>query len=241
MKKIVSCLAVIVAMVLCIFTGCSGENPDNLESLQNQITELQEQIQELQDQLENAKDQNDALQDRIEGLQNQLDGLQDKLADYLPIPERPEDTNLEFWITQDVAGYDFSEYEKKLGGFGCRVYYGKGYHPTEIREGCDSYMVDPEYCVKYWVGSYPDEADRGTFITRIEITDPNVTVYGLTCESSCEEFGETFRRMGFSIFYGNRDDCYATLGKVHFWLSTLHGKPELTIVVDVTNDTGIIY
>lgn len=241
MKKILSCLAVLLAMVLCVCTGCSGENSDNLESLRNQITELQEQIQELQDQLGDAKDQNDELQDRIEGLQDQLDCLQDKLADFLPIPERPEDTNLEFWITQDVAGYDFSEYEEELGWFGCRVYYGKGYHPTEIREGCDSYMVDPEHCVKYTVGSYPDEADRESFITRIEITDPNVTVYGLTCESSCEEFREAFRRMGFSVSYNDWGDCSASFGKVHFRLHKSYGKPELRIVVEVTNETGIVY
>ena len=45
-------------------------------------------------------------------------------------PPKPSDTNLAFWITQDVSRIDFSHYEEITGWFGARQYYGHGYHST---------------------------------------------------------------------------------------------------------------
>lgn len=237
MKKIFSCLVAVIVMIVCICTGCSGEKSE-LVNLQEQIEILQEQINELQELIAQSQDKNEELQKRLEKTQNQLDGLQGQFKNLNFVPEKPEDTSLEFWIVQDVAEYDFSEHAQEYGWFGCDVYYGKDYSPEIISMGCDRYIIDPEYYVKYRVEAYPDYADGGQYITDIEITDPNVTVYGLTCESSFDEFDETFRKMGYSI-YEYEDWHSANLGAVHFSISTYKGIHEMEIWVEVTNRDGI--
>ncbi|MBQ8413718.1 MAG: hypothetical protein IJX58_00540 [Clostridia bacterium] len=57
--------------------------------------------------------------------------------------EKPE-TNLEFWIGENVDDVDFSNYQMKYGMFGGNMYYGTGYVPT-LDE--NEQQVDPEHCV----------------------------------------------------------------------------------------------
>ncbi len=83
--------------------------------------------------------------------------------------EMPEDTNLEFWITQDVSETDFSVYYEIVGWFGARQYYGSGYLPATDEDGNE---VDPDYYVKYMITAWPDYADGGEYITAIDFNDP---------------------------------------------------------------------
>ena len=39
-------------------------------------------------------------------------------------------TNLEFWITENVDDVDWSNYQMKYGMMGGNMYYGTGYVPT---------------------------------------------------------------------------------------------------------------
>ena len=110
--------------------------------------------------------------------------------------EMPEDTILELWITQDVADVDFSNYYEILGGIGAKQYYGSGYLPALHEDG---YEVDPEYYVKYKITAWPDYADGGQYITSIDFNDPKVTVYGLTINSSFDEFERIFSEMGYEL------------------------------------------
>ena len=45
------------------------------------------------------------------------------------IPEKPE-TDLEFWIAENVDDVDFSGRQERYGLMGGREYYGSGYVPT---------------------------------------------------------------------------------------------------------------
>ena len=53
-------------------------------------------------------------------------------------------TNLEFWIAENVDDVDFSNYQMKYGMFGGNMYYGTGYVPT-LDE--NEQQVDPEHTI----------------------------------------------------------------------------------------------
>lgn len=124
---------------------------------------------------------------------------------------------------------------------GAKEYYGKGYSPAKDDEGND---VKPEHYVTYVVSAYPDYADGGQYVTRIEITDPNVTVFGLTVNSTDEEFDSVFHEMGYTLSKKVYTGQYALSAKkdnISYTLSvgTESGERILTIQAEVTNRDGI--
>ena len=155
--------------------------------------------------------------------------------------EMPEDTNLEFWITQDVAETDFSGYYEIVGWFGASQYYGSGYLPAFDEDG---YEVDPEHYVKYKITAWPDYADGGKYITSIDFNDPKVTVYGLTVDSSFDEFERIFSEMGYELSKDSSEifERYTASKKgVSFSLETVNGKRGFSINAEVTNKKGIVF
>ena len=149
--------------------------------------------------------------------------------------EKPQDTSLEFWVMQDVSDIDFSGHYK-LHGFGADFYYGKDYQPMEIIEGSE--VIAPEHCVIYTVSPYPDYSSGGQYVTRIAITDPQVTVYGITCGSTLQDFDATFENLGCTIQDKGLIHI-ATYGKVKIALASYDENKELTVWVEVTNKQGI--
>lgn len=157
------------------------------------------------------------------------------------VPEMPKDTNLEFWITQDVSGTDFSKHHEIIGWFGARQYYGSGYQPVFDENG---YEADPEYYVKYLITAWPDYADGGSYITLIEFNDPKVTVYGLTVDSSFDEFEHIFAEMGYEISKEGSDhfeSITASKNGIAFILESVNGRRKFSIEAEVTNKEGIVY
>lgn len=104
------------------------------------------------------------------------------------------DTNLEFWIAENVEHVDFSDYQEKHGLMGGHAYYGRGYAPSSGRNG---EQIDPEHYVLYTVTSYPDYASNRRHITQIDITDPSIEFYGVTLRSSAEEIDAAMAYHGF--------------------------------------------
>ena len=154
--------------------------------------------------------------------------------------ERPADTNLEFWITEDVTDFDFSDYYEVPGWFGARQYYGIAYKPAGFKEG--NFPIEPEYCVKYIVTSYPDYSSKRGHITGISISDPKITFYGISLESSDDEIIEALTSNGFTYvpleensIYGHR--LYFEQGnvKVRFF------EKVVTLEAEVTNKKGIVF
>lgn len=140
------------------------------------------------------------------------------------VPEK--DTNLEFWIAENVNHVDFSNYQEKYGLMGGRQYYGTGYVPFTDENG---EQIDPEACVVYTVTSYPDYISKKRHVTRITVTDPSITVYGLTLTSSAEEVENTLKSYGF-IKKSEPRNTYAK-GKVSISFS----KEAININVKVRN------
>ena len=145
--------------------------------------------------------------------------------------EKPE-TNLEFWIGENVDDVDFSKYQEhyRYGFMGNgRQYYGTGYIPTTDDNGN---QVDPEHCVIYTVAPFPDYTSKKCHITEIYISDPDVTVYGLNINSSNEDIEEIMTSNGFeSVEIGNLGNTEWVNGKYHIRFS----EEGIYISVDVSN------
>lgn len=162
----------------------------------------------------------------------------------LPSMEEGGETTLEFWIGEKVNDYDWSSHDEIYGWFGAREYLGTGYKKSYS----DYYQEDmkPKHYVSYIVSSYPDESSPDSCITRIDITDPTVKVYGLTTNSTLEEFTEKFSSLGFTVSdvgstgkvkRADRDGVW-----VSFSLEFSEEKPaEFSIQAETTNVNGIIY
>ena len=144
------------------------------------------------------------------------------------------ETNLEFWIAENVHKFDFSGYQERYGLFGGTDYYGTGYVPTISSDG---QQIDPKHCVIYTVTSYPDYADLEKHVTAIEITDPAVYFYGISLDSSFEEFDDALTRQGFTITSAGKVKHTAKKGKCSITMT----KDYIRIMVEVENRTGIIF
>lgn len=128
------------------------------------------------------------------------------------------DTNLEFWIDEDVTKVDFSKYQQKYTYddiVGTESYYGSGYVPSLTKDGK---QIDPEYCVIYAVAPYPEHITGRKHIVGITITDPSIEFYGITINSSFEEVELALKEHGFE-YDGGKDDMSAVYnnGKYKFW------------------------
>lgn len=142
-------------------------------------------------------------------------------------------TNLEYWICDNVDNVDWKNHQEKYGLFGGIEYYGLGYMPTL---GEDNEQIDPEYCVVYTITSYPDYSSKSNHITRIEITDPNIEFYGISLNSSFEEIKIIMSEIGFEI-EENENIIRASNDNFLFTFT----EKRIIISAQVTNKFGIIF
>lgn len=142
-------------------------------------------------------------------------------------------TNLEYWICDNVDNVNWENHQEKYGLFGGSEYYGLGYTPTI---GKDNEQIDPEYCVIYTVTKYPDYSSKNSHITRIVITDPNIEFYGISLNSSFEEIKDVMKDIGFEI-EENESIIRASKDKFLFKFT----NTRIIISVGVTNKLGIIF
>ena len=133
------------------------------------------------------------------------------------VPEK--DSNLEFWIAENVDKVDFSNYQEKYGLMGGRQYYGTGYIPLTDENG---EQIDPEACVIYTVTSYPDYISKKRHVTGITVTDSSVTVYGLTLNSSADEVEDTLKSYGFKKKHGQNHIYVKGKVSINFSQEAIH-------------------
>lgn len=103
---------------------------------------------------------------------------------------KPEDTNLEYWLLDKPDKKDWTK-------IGSDRYLAAGYEPA-VDENGD--LRRPEHSVVYYISNYP-LADLGIVkrISRIEISDPNVYIWGLTLNSDREEIITALENNGFVV------------------------------------------
>ena len=150
---------------------------------------------------------------------------------------KPKDTNLEFWITERVTYKDFENKGCTYlpGWMGAEEYLDSRY-TAETSEGM---AVAPDIHVTYLLTGYPDLLDE-TAVTHIEITDPTITVYGLTFESSERETSERLHKISNkSAYITTVDECYDAYQIKNCWFHFMSDR----IIIDVptTNKDGIVY
>ncbi len=109
---------------------------------------------------------------------------------------RPENTNLEFWITER---HTYDELKEKgctylPGWFGASEFLDSRYTALEDEEG--ETTVRPDVYVTYLLSGYPDTLDKSA-VTFIEFNDPLIYVYGLTIESTKEQIYSTMKNNRF--------------------------------------------
>ncbi len=156
-----------------------------------------------------------------------------------PYYQKPVDSELLFWITQDVTGVDFSAYRNKAYLLGAVEYI-----PASYAEGSSEY-------VGYLVSAYPDYADGGKFVTRIFITDRNVRVLGgLTITATVAEWDTALTKLYFerqeSSESLDKDTEYKELWisgdrKLHVALMKKAGAYCLSIEAPVSNREGLLF
>lgn len=110
--------------------------------------------------------------------------------------DRPENTNLELWITQKLEAEDIKDMTELGGCFGCRLFLGSKYTPAYYDGNSFAPSTPNGPYVEYEASGYPDSSDS-YHITGITIKDPEVTVYGLTMNSTKEEISRTMKDEGF--------------------------------------------
>ena len=151
-------------------------------------------------------------------------------------PARPEDGTLEFWITENVDGVDWSGHDEVSGWFGAWEYLGKGYHTVKDEAG--EMDVRPDIYVTYVITRYPDYSSDTSAVTEIRITDPTVTLYGLSVNSSLEEWDTVMREMGYEITSSSNGVAHwAEKDGFHF----AYGGGMIRIRAEVTNEQGIVF
>ena len=114
--------------------------------------------------------------------------------------EKPEDTNLEYWLLYNPYNKNWTELPNKYchENFMWKSYLAQGYEPVIDEDGN---LSAPQHCVIYSTGNYP-LSDMGLKrITSISITDPQVSVFGLTINSTREEIDEVMTKNGFEVNY----------------------------------------
>ena len=114
--------------------------------------------------------------------------------------EKPVDTNLEYWLL-DKLDTDGCTELNSIVSYNSHYYLAEGYE-AEVNE--KGQLAEPKYAVTYRVDRYP-YSDWGLLwrIGYIHITDPNVFVWGLTINSTCEEFVEIMTELGFEFSFEN--------------------------------------
>lgn len=155
--------------------------------------------------------------------------------------QKPTDTDLEFWLTDDLTTADLTAFaEQTSWENGPKVFFGTGYTEKDAES------------VAYTLTAYPDLADGGKFVTTVFISDPKVRlVEGLTAASAMEEWDDVLTRMGLVKMKSPEYLDKSTLakeswespdGKFHYTVAKRYnGGVDVQIQATVTNRTGLIY
>ena len=153
----------------------------------------------------------------------------DRLEEY--ILERPEDYKNELWICDDVIDFEFKGYDPIYGWFGAFEYLDKNYKAAKDETGNN---IRPVYYVTYVITNYPDYSSKAEAVTRLIITDPNVSIYGLNINSSVDDFTSKFDGLGFKI----DESGFYRRGKIRI---RFEKDSMIGIYAEVTNKDNIIF
>lgn len=147
--------------------------------------------------------------------------------------DKPDETNLSYWITQRVSHNDFTDCTFLPGGFGMDMYLDGRYEAVNLENNASA----PDIHVIYYVTGYPDLLDSPA-VSRIEITDPTILVYGLTMKSSESDIDSRMEEYKFK-----KSDNTEPGIKAYYKSNTIFifSSSSIIISASTTNNEGIIY
>ena len=158
-----------------------------------------------------------------------------------PVEMLNETSTLDLGFLSPVTDADVEGYHVEYG-FGCSMYLPARYPENAL------YAHDGTPYIKYEETAYPDYADGGRFITRIECTDPDVRVFGTTLRASMEELREAIGSCGFEVgniadvdFVDYYTEFTAKDENISIVVRDYGSYKHLVIRAEVTNREGIIY
>lgn len=123
------------------------------------------------------------------------------------VPEKGPDEwgGLRYRILDEFDPYDCGGVYQIPGGMGGWRYVDDRY-PLKTDE--DGNSVVPDVCVLYTVTAWPDYSDGNKVITRIDVSDPGVSVFGVTIDTGEDEFISIMTEKGFAA----ESDCDLPVG-----------------------------
>ena len=151
-----------------------------------------------------------------------------------------ENTNLEIDLLTKVEDNLFDENYDIIPGFGITGYFNKKYGEN-YQENSDA--IDA-CSVIYHVTSYPDAMFGKAHITGIEITDPEIHIYGFYVGDSVADFESLLLVKKYKKFYEAERVMKFEKGKVEIRIGINYEEQTIRSIyvgVDGTNIFGIIY
>lgn len=121
---------------------------------------------------------------------------------------KPSDAAISFWIDDEVSDSEKAKMtyiSNCLGGIG--EYLDSAYSAT--KDG-DDYVL-PKVHVSYMLTKKDDLTKEGNVVTAISISDPSITVYGLSMSSTEDEVTAKMESLSFTL------DCQECTGSARIW------------------------
>ena len=150
---------------------------------------------------------------------------------------KPDDTDLEYWISDRPSSDLLLEKGYKIiyGWMGATEYLAPQYEVAgEIYDNAYNASNKPKEYVSYVIGGYPDCSDESG-VVHVIVTDPKIRVYGLTTESEQSIIDEKMNALGFK-----QDSKYVgeyTKGRLTVRISSA----EIFVDFQTTNRENIVY
>ena len=141
-----------------------------------------------------------------------------------------KNTTLELKFLEDVSEKDLSAFVPDYDIFGGFLYYNSGYEEGD------------EYYVRYLVSAYPDYADGGSVVTRIDCTDPNVTFFDGCTVENCDALFGYLSGEGFEII-NSGDNPSSVTNATNGKITVSHDSKSkiITFSYEVSNRDGIVF
>ena len=140
---------------------------------------------------------------------------------------KPENTNLEYWLLDKLDNEGCTKLDA-IVGTKVEFYLAKGYEAIVTENGK---LGAPESAVVYEIEKYPYR-DWGILwrIGSIKISDPDVFVWGLTINSTREEFSKVMTDLGFE--FRSEDETYIAFSLDKYYVGLRYGE-YLRITYDI--------
>lgn len=134
----------------------------------------------------------------------------------IDVTKKPSDTNLKFWIGQDLTEDDLKGFTAVNGDDKYVTYLDKDYQMAE-KNGMPR---RPDKYVTYEIRKSEEAEGVLGYVVNIEIEDESIYVYGLSMRSSSQEVDSKMKSMGFE--YQDMDmvsicDSYYLKDRLCFW------------------------